>query len=114
VERDADFAGLAFGIERTGHFECPGIERNDGVDLGALLVVGGDAREAELGGLFRRQGACGEGPVEIGDRGRGELGAVGAGELRGGEDDEKSEPEHGSGHGEGSTPAAAGRTPMGE
>src|SRR5438309_1477984 len=38
VDRAADFAGFAFGIEQAGGFERFRIGRNDGVDVRALLV----------------------------------------------------------------------------
>ncbi len=92
MERTADFAGLAFGIERTGLLERFRVERDDGVEFRANLIVGRDAREIERGEFLRSERTGGKSGIDVGHGGGRELkrrGAnVGFGEAKNGQETE--------------------------
>ena len=73
VQRTARSFRSALGIERTRRVERRGIQCDDGVDRRPLLVVGLDARQVELGELFRGQASLRHGVFEICDAGLGQV-----------------------------------------
>ena len=73
MERAANFSRLALGIEGAGFVEGAGIEREEGGEFRAGLVVGGDAREVGGDEFFGGEGAGGQRGLEVGGGGGGEV-----------------------------------------
>jgi hypothetical protein len=59
MQRSARALGLALDVEGAGLLERVRVERDEGAELRAVVVVGLDAREVELGQLLGGQGAGG-------------------------------------------------------
>ena len=89
--------GLAFGIQRPGRFERPGIEREHRVQQRALLVVGLDARQPELHQPLRGERAGVHRRGQLRDRRRVEVDRLPLPESRTG----RRQPEQGRGRDEG-------------